>query len=43
MYALRDLRRSFRQGDRRVEALDGLSLDIAAGEHVAITGPSVSG
>jgi putative ABC transport system ATP-binding protein len=43
MYALRDLRRSFRQGDRRVEALDGVSFDIAAGEHVAVTGPSGSG
>jgi putative ABC transport system ATP-binding protein len=43
MYALRGLERTFRQGDRRVVALAGVDLDIADGEHVAITGPSGSG
>jgi putative ABC transport system ATP-binding protein len=43
VYELEGVGRSFRQGDRRVEALGDVSLRIDAGEHVAVTGPSGSG
>lgn len=40
---LRDIRRSYPSGDGMVEVLKGVTLDIAAGEMVAIVGASGSG
>lgn len=40
---LRDIRRSYPSGDDMVEVLKGVTLDIAAGEMVAIVGASGSG
>jgi len=41
--ALRDIRRTFVQGDRRLEVLRGITLDLRPGEIVALVGQSGSG
>lgn len=43
MIALRDIRKSYPDGAGRVEVLRGISLDVAAGEFLAIVGASGSG
>ncbi len=39
----RDLARTYQVGDMQVRALDGVTLEIGAGEFVAVMGPSGSG
>jgi putative ABC transport system ATP-binding protein len=41
--SVRDVHKTFRQGDADVRALAGVSLDVAAGDFVSIVGPSGSG
>jgi len=41
--ALRDITKIYQMGDTVVNALDGVTLDVAAGEFTAIMGPSGSG
>ena len=41
--SLRDVRRTFQQGDRKLEVLRGITLDLRAGEIVALVGQSGSG
>jgi putative ABC transport system ATP-binding protein len=40
---IRDLRKIYRMGESEVRALDGVDLDVSAGEYLAIMGPSGSG
>jgi lipoprotein-releasing system ATP-binding protein len=41
--SLREIKRTFVQGDRRLEVLRGVSLDLRPGEIVALMGQSGSG
>ena len=41
--SLRDVRRDYALGAERVHALQGVSLDVASGDYVAIVGPSGCG
>ncbi len=43
MIRLQGISRYFQVGDQSVHALDGVSLDIGAGQYVSIMGPSGSG
>jgi len=43
LISARNLKRHYVQGENVIKALDGVSVDIRAGEYVAIMGPSGSG
>ena len=43
MLKLVNVTKTYRGGDVRTRALDGINLEIEAGEYLAITGPSGCG
>ena len=43
MIELRNIKKTYQMGEAAVHALDGVSVDINAGEYVAVIGPSGSG
>ncbi|MGE0763841.1 MAG: ABC transporter ATP-binding protein [Bdellovibrionales bacterium] len=43
MLQVRDLRKSYRDGDRQIHVLQGLNMQLAAGQCIAIMGPSGCG
>jgi putative ABC transport system ATP-binding protein len=43
LISISDLRKIYRMGNTEVRALDGIDLDVAAGDYLAIMGPSGSG
>jgi len=40
---VRDVHKTYRRGGERIDVLQGLSVEIAAGEFLALMGPSGSG